>query len=268
MLGLSYPEAQTATWMSYDTTIQDFLQKDLKKPFTETCKNLMQNNRLCNRDLTPVHLMTTFQLMKESVKTSLQMSTAPNMIWSIMSSNVLDSWYVMKNRRHREADGAFRWRLIRQKLKFTFLKQGGDAFTDRDLINNIWKGSSKTRFKYCQNSCGILLYIRALQGHIGRDLIEAEVMGHVAIPFKWKQFLFHRGCSFNLKSILVAGLVAGRKESREGRQTVGFTHLDPWRNEIEEQFQGDMSKPRRVHCKTEWKRVQDAMYWIHLAGAQ
>ena len=93
----------------------------------ETCRNVTQNNRLCNRDLNAVHLMTTFQLMKESGKTSLQMSTAPNMIWGIMSSNVLDNWYVMKNRRHREADGAFRWRLIiRQKLKFTFLKQGGD----------------------------------------------------------------------------------------------------------------------------------------------
>ena len=73
-----------------------------------------------------------------------------------------------ENRRHREADGAFHWRLIRQKLKFTFLKQGGDAFTDRDLINNIWKGSSKTRFKYCQNSCGILLYIQTFQVHTER----------------------------------------------------------------------------------------------------
>ena len=102
----------------------------------------MQNNRQCNRYLNAVHLMTTFLSMKESGNTSLQMSTAPNMIWNIMSSNLLDNWYVMKNRRHREADGAFRWRLIRQKLKFTFLKQGGDAFTDRDLINHIWKGSS------------------------------------------------------------------------------------------------------------------------------
>ena len=59
-------------------------------------------------------------------------------------------------------------------------------------------------------------------------MIEPELMGHVAFLFTWKQFLFHRGCSFNLKSILEMGLIAGEKESREGRQTVSFTPLDPW----------------------------------------
>ena len=51
-------------------------------------------------------------------------------------------------------------------------------------------------------------------------MIAPELMGHVAIPFKWKEFLFHRGCSFNLKSISDAGLMASGKESKEGRQTV------------------------------------------------
>ena len=51
-------------------------------------------------------------------------------------------------------------------------------------------------------------------------MIALEPMGHVPIPFKWKEFLFHRGYSFNLNSILDAGLIAGGKESKEGRQTV------------------------------------------------
>ena len=59
-------------------------------------------------------------------------------------------------------------------------------------------------------------------------MLAPELMGQVAIPFNWKQFLFHRGCSFNLKSILDAALIAGGKESKEGRQTVFFTPLDPW----------------------------------------
>ena len=37
-----------------------------------------------------------------------------------------------ENRSDRAAVGAIHWRLIRQKLKFAFLKQGGDTFTDRD----------------------------------------------------------------------------------------------------------------------------------------
>ena len=42
-----------------------------------------------------------------------------------------------------------------------------------------------------------------------------------------------------------AGLIGG-KECREGRQ-IAFFHF--YVNEIEEQFQGDMSKPRKVHHK-------------------
>ena len=64
-------------------------------------------------------------------------------------------------------------------------------------------------------------------------MIAHELMVHVAIPFKWKDFLFHRGCSFDLKSILDAGLFAGGKESKEGRQTVIFTPLDPGEMRLE-----------------------------------
>ena len=31
--------------------------------------------------------------------------------------------------------------------------------------------------------------------------------------------------------------------------------------EIEEKIQGDLSKPRKVHNETKWKRAQDAVYW-------
>ena len=54
----SYPEAQNATWMSYDTTIQNILQEALKKPDVKTCKKLMQNSQPFNRDLNAVHLTT------------------------------------------------------------------------------------------------------------------------------------------------------------------------------------------------------------------
>ena len=56
-------------------------------------------------------------------------------------------------------------------------------------------------------------------------MLELEMMGHVLIHLDWKQFVFHRGCSFNLKSILGAGIIAGGREVRESRQTVFFTPL-------------------------------------------
>ena len=93
-------------------------------------------------------------------------------------------------------------------------------------------------------------------------------MGHVAIPFTWIQFLFHRGCWFNLKSILEAGLIAGMKESREGGQAVFSTPLDPWGNAIEEKSKVTCRNQERYTYKTEWKGAQDAVCWIHLAKAQ
>ena len=48
----------------------------------------------------------------------------------------------------------------------------------------------------------------------------------VFIPHSWKQFVFHQGCSFNLTSILNAGLIAGGRQGRETRHTLCFTPLD------------------------------------------
>ena len=64
---------------------------------------------------------------------------------------------------------------------------------------------------------------RALQGHTGGEMIEPEMMGHVCIPLNWKQFVFRRGCSIDLKSIVAAGLIAGRREGRE-KQTHSILH--------------------------------------------
>ena len=47
-----------------------------------------------------------------------------------------------------------------------------------------------------------------------------------------------------------------------------FTPSDPWRDVSEEEFDGDLSKPRKVHCKSKWKHTQDAVNWIHMAKAQ
>ena len=63
-----------------------------------------------------------------------------------------------------------------------------------------------------------------------------ELMGHVAIPYKWKEFLIHRRCSFDVSSI------------KEGRQTIFFTPLDPLGgNPDEEELGDDLSRPRKRH---------------------
>ena len=49
---------------------------------------------------------------------------------------------------------------------------------------------------------------------------------HVQKSPKKKEFVFHRGCSFNLTSILKAGLIAGGREGRETRHAVFFTSVN------------------------------------------
>ena len=46
-----------------------------------------------------------------------------------------------------------------------------------------------------------LLYKRAIQGHTCGELIAPELLGHVPIPYNWKEFIFHKGCSFDCTSI-------------------------------------------------------------------
>ena len=106
----------------------------------------------------------------------------------------------------RETDGSLHCNSMGQKLRRAFLKAGGQKFSDSDWLQHVYEGRNKTTFQCCMNSRNVFLYIRAIQGHAGGNLIAPELRGHVAIPHKWKEFLFHRGCSFDVTSILKAGL--------------------------------------------------------------
>ena len=103
------------------------------------------------------------------------------------------------------------------------ISKGTEKFSESEWIDQINNGSTKVRFDYCETCQKSLAYIRSIQGHSGKETISPELMGHVLLPQRWKEFIFHEGCSFHVKSILEHGLIAGGKQSRDGRQTV-FSH--------------------------------------------
>ena len=113
-------------------------------------------------------------------------------------------------RRHdqdeRETEGAVHLSSMCPKLWEPLRKAGRQKFSDSDWLRYMYEGSNKTVFQHCKNSNNSLLYIRAIQTHTGGNLIAPELMGHVAISYKWKDFLFHRGCSYDVQSILRSGL--------------------------------------------------------------
>ena len=43
-------------------------------------------------------------------------------------------------------------------------------------------GGNKKRFQYCTDSSGTILYLRALQGHSGRNLVDPLLQDNVDIP--------------------------------------------------------------------------------------
>ena len=71
-------------------------------------------------------------------------------------------------------------------------------------------GGQKKRFQYCSSdSSGTILYLRALQGHSGRNLIDPSLQDNVNIPDGFFQYIYHVGCAINLHSIIISGLTPG-----------------------------------------------------------
>ena len=87
--------------------------------------------------------------------------------------------------------------------------------------------ATKQDSNIANNSRGEWVYIRTIQGHTDGMAIMPELIGYVSIPYNWKEFIFHRGCSCDHWSITETGLVAGGKESKFGRQTIFFILVNP-----------------------------------------
>ena len=63
-------------------------------------------------------------------------------------------------------------------------------------------GGNKKRFQYCTDSSGQgILYLRALQGHSGRNHIDLSLQDNVLIPNHFFEYIYHIGCAVNLHSI-------------------------------------------------------------------
>ena len=88
-------------------------------------------------------------------------------------------------------------------------------------------GGNKNIFQYCTDLSGQeILYLRALQGHSGRNLIDPSLQDNVLIPNNFFEYIYHIGCAINLHSITNSGLIPGGQNSSK-RQTVFFLLGNP-----------------------------------------
>ena len=84
----------------------------------------------------------------------------------------------------------------------------------------------KKRFQYCTDSSETIVYLRALQGHSGRNLIDPSLQDNVVIQSNFFQYIYRVGCAINLHSIISSGLISGG-QNLSNRQTVFFLPVNP-----------------------------------------
>ena len=81
----------------------------------------------------------------------------------------------------RDNDGAIEFWRIKDHLQnhFMFCHHWSDEKWKNSMAGG---GGQKKRFQYCSDSSGTILYLRALQGHSGRNLLDPSLQDNVIIP--------------------------------------------------------------------------------------
>ena len=117
----------------------------------------------------------------------------------------------------REDDGAIEfWRIKDDLQKHIFYCH---HWSDEKWKKPMAKGGgNKKIFQYCSDSSGTILYLRALQGHSGRSLIDPSLQDNVIFPDGFFKYIHHFGCAIKLHSIINSGLILGGQKF-EQRQT-------------------------------------------------
>ena len=143
----------------------------------------------------------------------------------------------------REDDGAIEFWRLKEYLR-------NDLVQSQHWSDEIWKstmaggGGHKKRFQYCTDPSGQeILYLRALQGHSGRNPIDPSLQDNVSIPNNFFEYIYHVGCAIKLHSITNSGLIPGGQNLSE-RQTVFFTSVDPMNKEHRDPNNIDLEGPR------------------------
>ena len=82
----------------------------------------------------------------------------------------------------------------------------------------------KERYQYCSDDSGKILYLRALQGHSGNNLIHPTLQDNVLIGTGIFPYIYHVGCTFNLHSVINNGLVPGGQNLSRKTDSILLAH--------------------------------------------
>ena len=135
--------------------------------------------------------------------------------------------------------------------------------------HNCKRRRKQEKIQYCTDPSGQeILYLRALQSHSGRNLIDPLLQDTVLIPNDFFEHIYHVGCAINLHSIVNSGLIPGGQNLSK-RQTVFLTSVDPMDKEHKDLDTIDLGAPRLAqYMHKAWKKHQDTVYWVDIKLAQ
>ena len=164
---------------------------------------------------------------------------------------------------HREEEGAIQFYKIKFHLRDHHL-QIQNWSDNRWLACLAAGGGSKRRYQYCSDNLGSIIYLRALQGHSGSNLIDPSLQDNVLIGPGIFPYIYQIGCAFNLHSIIRNGLIPGG-QNLSRRQTVFFLPVDPRNEDHKDPEYIDYSAPRIArYLQNAWKRHQDTVFWVDI----
>ena len=145
----------------------------------------------------------------------------------------------------REDDGAIEFWRIKDNLQEHF------------LYCHHWSDDKWKKTMTRGGSFGAILYLRALQGHSGRSLIDPTLQDNVEIPTDFFHYIYHVGCAINLHSIINSGLILGG-QNLSNRQTVFFLPMDPMDINHKDPDTIDLNEPRHAqYMHKAWKSMEE-----------
>ena len=168
----------------------------------------------------------------------------------------------------REDDGAIVFWRLKDYLRNDL--ERSQYWSDEKWKSRVAKGGgNKKRFQYCTDPSGQeILYLRALQGHSGRKLIDPSLQDNVLIPDDFFEYIYHIGCAILSHTIIKSGLILGGQNLSK-KETVFFLLVNHMDKEHKDPETVVLKAPRLAWYKQKvWKNHQNTVYWVDIIFAQ
>ena len=209
-------------------------------------------------EILPAHPQELYLLGKE-LGPMLNLENIQSPIMKCQEIDSSSSWKCTQRN-----DGAIEFWRIKDNLQkhFLYCHHWSDEKWKKSMARG---GGNKKRYQYCTDSSGAILYLRALQVHSGRSLIDDPTLqDNVVIPSNFFQYTNHVGCAINLHSIINSGLIP-EGQILSNRQTVFFLPVDPMDRNHKVPDTINLEAPRLAqYMHKPWKEHQNTVYGVDI----